>query len=154
MIYIRPSSRPVLGFSLAYDVSETVAMDLKEFRSVYILPMLHHATSYSAAASSKQNEAIIDKILKHWIAIFGTHNLFRSNNGGEFRKIFREMGEQLNINIRTTAVKPPWSNDIVGERNGVIGDMIEKVMSDVWPSLEVALACCISAKNSLLSSYG
>ena len=53
MRYIRPSSRPVLGFSLAHDVIETVAMDLKEFRSVYILPMLDHATSYSAAASSK-----------------------------------------------------------------------------------------------------
>ena len=133
----------MLGFSLVHDVNETVAMDLKEFRSVYILPMLDHAISYSATASSKQNEAIIDKILKHWIAIFGTHNVFLSNNGGE-----------LNINNRTTAVKPPWSNDIVGERNGVIGDMIEKVMSDVWPSLEVALACCISAKNSLLNSYG
>ena len=72
MRYIRPSSRPVLGFSLAHDVIERVAMDLKEFRSVYLLPMLDHATSYSAAASSKQNEAIIDKILKHWIAIFGT----------------------------------------------------------------------------------
>ena len=62
--------------------------------------------------------------------------------------------ERFNINIRSTSVKPPWSNDIVGERNEVTGDMIEKVMSDVWPSLEVALACCISAKNSLLNSYG
>ena len=31
---------------------------------------------------------------------------------------------------------------------------MEKVMSDVGCSLEVALAWCISAKNSLLNSYG
>ena len=32
--------------------------------------------------------------------------------------------------------------------------MMEKVMSDAGCSLEVALAWCISAKNSLLNSYG
>ena len=138
MRYKRPSSRPVLGFSLAHDVNEAVAMDLKQFRSVYILPMSNHTTRYSAAASSKQKEVIIDKILKHWIAIFGTHKLFLSHNGGEFREIFRGIGEQLNINIRTTAANPPWSNDIVGERNGVIGNMMEKAMSDVGLDLKLS----------------
>ena len=52
----RPSSRPVVGFSLAHDFNETVAMDLKQFWGVYIMLMVDHATRYSAVAivSSKQ----------------------------------------------------------------------------------------------------
>ena len=63
MRYKRPSSRPVVGFSLSHDFKETVAMDLKQFRGVYILHMVDHATRYSAAAiiSSKQKEVVIDK---------------------------------------------------------------------------------------------
>ena len=145
------------SFLLVHDFNETVAMDLKQFRGVYILHMVDHATRYSAAAiiSSKEKEVIIDKIFKHWIAIFGTPNLFRSDNGGEFNyELFREMGEQLNFNIKTTAAESPWSNSIVEKQNGVIENMMEKVMPDVGCSLEVALAWCISAKNALLNSYG
>ena len=131
-------------------------MDLKQCRGVCILHMVNHATRYSAAAiiSSKQKEVIIDKIFKHWIAIFGRPNLFLSDNGGAFNnELFREMGEQLNINIKTTAAESPWSNNIVEKQNGVIGNMMEKVMSDVGCSLEVALAWCMRTKNLLLNSY-
>ena len=93
--------------------------------------------------------------MEHWVEIFGTPNLFLSDNGGEFNnELFKEMGEQLNINIKATAAESPWSNSIVEKQNGVIGNMMEKVMSDVGCSLEVALAWCISAKNLLLNSYG
>ena len=69
---------------------------------------------------------------KHWVAMFGTPNLFLSNNGGEFNnELFRAMGEQLNINIKTTAAESPWSNNIVEKLNQVIGNMMEKVMLDV-----------------------
>ena len=64
--------------------------------------------------------------------MFGTPNLFLSNNGGEFNnELFRAMGEQLNINIKTTAAESPWSNNIVEKLNQVIGNMMEKVMLDV-----------------------
>ena len=96
MRYKRPSSRPVVEFSLAHGFNETVAIDLK-----------------------------------HWVAIFGTPT-FLSDNRGEFtNELFREMGKQFNINIKSTAAESPWSNDIVEKQNGVIGNMIEKVMSHV-----------------------
>ena len=64
--------------------------------------------------------------------MFGTPNLFLSNNGGEFNnELFRAMGEQLNINIKTTAAESPWSNNIVEKLNQVIGNTMEKVMLDV-----------------------
>ena len=93
--------------------------------------------------------------MEHWVEIFGTPNLFLSNNGGEFNnELFKEMGEQLNINIKATAAESSWSNSIVEKQNGVIGNMMEKVITDAGCSLEVALVWCISAKNLLLNSYG
>ena len=50
MRYKRPTSKPVTGFSLAHDFNETVVMEPKQFKGVYILHMLDHATRYSAAA--------------------------------------------------------------------------------------------------------
>ena len=56
----------MVGFSLAHDFNETMAMGLKQFRSVHILHMVDHATRYSAAAIISSNQkGIIDKILKH-----------------------------------------------------------------------------------------
>ena len=93
--------------------------------------------------------------MEHWVEIFGTPNLFLSNNGGEFNnELFKEMGEQLNINIKATAAESSWSNSIVEKQNGVIGNMMEKVITDAGCSLEVALVWCISAKNLLVNSYG
>lgn len=54
--------------------------------------------------------------------------------------MFREMIEQLNINIKTAAAESPWSDELVKEKYGVAGNMLEKVISDVRCSLEVAFA--------------
>ena len=60
----------------------------------------------------------------------------------------------VNNNVKTTGVESPWSNGIVEKHNGIIGNMMEKVLSDGGCSLEVALAQCLSAANALLNSYG
>ena len=89
------------------------------------------------------------------LSIPSKRKLFLSHNGGEFNnELFREMSEQLNINIKTTAAESPWSNGIAEKQNGVIGNIMEKVMSNVVSSFEITLAWCISAKYSLLDSYG
>ena len=147
----------MVGLSLAHDFNETVAMDLKQFKNVYILHLIDHATRFSVGAiiRSKHKEVIINKIFRHWLALFVTPNLFLSDNGGELNNdIFREMGEQLNINVKTTAAESPSSNGIVEKHNRIIGNIMEKVLLDVKCSLDVALAWCLSAKNSLLNSYG
>ena len=56
----RPSLRPVVGFSLAHDCNETVAMDLNQFRGVYVLHMVDHATRYSAVAIIKLKSEIFN----------------------------------------------------------------------------------------------
>ena len=60
MRYKRPRSRPVVGFSLVHDCNETVAMDLNQFRGVYILHMVDHATRYSAVAIIKLKSEIFN----------------------------------------------------------------------------------------------
>ena len=153
--YKKSNLRPIVGFSLAHDFNETVTMDLKPFRNVYIFHLIDHTTRYSAGAiiNAKRKEVVVDKIFKHWIALFGTTKLFLSDNGGEFNNdIFHEMGEQLNINVKTTGAESPWSNGIIEKHNGINGNMMEKVLSDVCYSLEVAW--CLSAKYGLLNSYG
>ena len=136
--------------------NEAVAMDLNQFRNVCISHFIDHTTRFSVGAiiHSKRKEIIIDKIFKYWIALFGTPNLFLSDNEGEFNNFFREMGEQRNINLKTTGAESPWSNGIVEKHNGIIGNMTGNVLLDVKCSLDVALAWCLSAKNSLLNSHG
>ena len=58
-------------------------MDPKPFRNVYIFHLIDHATRFSAGAiiSTKRKEITVDKIFKHWIALFGTPKLFLSDNG-------------------------------------------------------------------------
>ena len=79
-----------------------MAMDLNSFRNGYILHLVDHATRFSAEAMIYSKK----KDVKHWIALFGNPKMFLSNNGGEFNnEDFREMGEQLNINIHTTGAE-------------------------------------------------
>ena len=74
--------------------------------------LIDHATRYGAGAiiSTKRKQVIVNKIFKHWIALFGTPKIFLLDNGGDCKnEIFREMGEQLNINAKTTCEESPWS---------------------------------------------
>ena len=48
--YKKLNLRPIVGFSLAHDFNETVTMDLKPFRNVYIFHLIDHATRFSAGA--------------------------------------------------------------------------------------------------------
>ena len=95
--YKKPKSRAVVGFSLARDFNETVAMDVKQIKNNCILHLIDHATG--AIIHSKHKKVIIDKIFKHWIALFGTQNLFLSDNSGEFINVFREIGKQFRSNL-------------------------------------------------------
>ena len=110
----------MVTFSLALNFNETAAMDSKQFRYVYILHLVDHATRLSVGAIIQSYfnicilQVIINKIFKYWITLFGTPNFFLSDNGGEFNNnVFRELDEQLHINIKTTVAESPWSNGII-----------------------------------------
>ena len=76
--------------------------------------------------STKRKEVIIDKIFKHWIALFGTPKYFCQIMVESLTMtFFCEMREQLNINMETTGAESPWSNMVVEKHSRIIGNMME-----------------------------
>ena len=56
---------------------------------------------------------VIGSVFKHWIPLLGAPKKILSDNGSEFNKqVFRELGELLNIEVKTTGAESPWSNGI------------------------------------------
>ena len=59
------------------------------------------------------------------------------------------MNEKLNIEICTTAVESPFSNDIGEHHNLIVSETMEKTFVDEKYELEIALGWAVSAKNTL-----
>lgn len=154
----RPPDRPVVGFPLASEFNEVVAMDLKQLEpGVYVLHLIDHATRYSSGCiiHNKRKETIVEGILLYWVKWFGPPKKYLCDNGGEFvNDEVIDLAEKCNVTIKTTAAESPWSNGLCERHNAVIGSSIQKVRLDTGCSLSVALAWSISAKNCLCNVYG
>ena len=126
------------------------SMDLKFVDGKPFLHRIDNATRFSVAAAlkSKRAEEVVEKIFIHWISIFGCPQQILSDNGGEFNNgLVRELGENVNTEILTTAASSPWSNGITERHNAIIESMVNKVSDDTKCSLPVALAWSVSAKK-------
>ena len=153
----RPPPRPVTGLPLASTFQECVGMDLKFYKGNILLHLVDHATRLSASTiiSSKKPEEIIRGIFQNWISVYGTPGKFLTDNGGEFANHhFLSMCEGFNITVHTTAAESPWSNGLVERHNRTIAEMLDKMLSDTPCDMHIALAWCISAKNSLQNCHG
>lgn len=155
--YKRPVPRPIVGLPTATYFNETVAMDLKSVDQTLFLHLVDVASRYSAAVQvqNKNPNTIIAAIFHKWISVFGPPKSFLSDNGGEFvNEKFISMAENFNIRIKTTAGESPWSNGVVERHNGLLGESIRKIVSDVGCSFQIALDWATSAKNSLQNHNG
>ena len=153
--YKKTKPRPVVGFPMAKNFNETIAMDLKEWchnKKIWLLHIIDHATRYSVSCviSSKKKELIIKKIFKHWIGSFGYPKKILVDNEGEFcNEDFKSLCENFNIRVCTTAAESPWSNGLVERHNAILGLTVTKTLEDTKCDLELAVAWAVSAKNSL-----
>ena len=155
--FAKPPPRPVVGLPLATTFLECVGMDLKVYNGSFLLHCVDHATrlSMSVRIPSKQPRVILTALFKHFIGVWGTAEKFLSDNGGEFANTeFIEMCEKLNIRFILTAGESPFSNGLVERHNLVISDMLDKVLDDTDCGLDIGLAWCINAKNSLQNIHG
>ena len=154
----KPPLRPAVGFPLATEFNQTVALDLKcRGHDGYILHMIDHLTRYSSACliKNKRKETIVQAILEYWIRIFGFPKNFLSDNGGEFaNKQMVDLAEKYNIILKTTAAESPWSNGLCERHNGILNNNVNKIMSSGNFSLECAVHWAVAAKNSLANVYG
>ena len=135
---------PVVSFSLSKDFNDLLAADLKSI-------------SVESVVKSKKREEVVDAFIKHSVAIFRAPDKILSDNGAEYSNdLFHVLGEQFNINVKTTPGKPPWSNGIAEQHNAVLGRMVYKLMlskNRKYP-VEVILAWAVSAKNALHTCCG
>ena len=155
--YKKVQPKPVVGFPLASHFNEVVAMDIKELKGVKILHMIDHATRYSVAAilKNKESKEIISVVFRYWISYFGAPKSFLTDNGREFNnQEFRDMSQNMNIVVKTTAAQSPWSNGLNERHNGILGEMVTKTLEDGLCSMEVALGWSVSAKNTLHNVNG
>ena len=80
---------------------------------------------------NKESKEIITKVLRFWVSYFGAPDIFLTDNGREFdNEEFRDMAQNLNIVVKTTAAQSPWSNGLVERHNGVLGNMVKKTIED------------------------
>ena len=132
-------------------------MDIKEVNGNKVLHLIDHGTRYSVGVRipSKERSDIIRAIFKYWVAYFGTPGFILTDNGREFNnQSFRDMAQNLNIVVHTTAAESQWSNGLNERHNGILGEMVKKTIEDTHSSFEGALAWAISTKNILHCVHG
>ena len=153
----KPPPRPVVSIPLATRLNETVAIDLKVWGKCYFLVLVDVATRFCAARviRNKEGPTIMKGIFLSWITHFGAPKQIFSDNGGEFNnEEMKALGEAYNMKVLTTAAESPWSNGVCERLNGVIGNLVGKIIDDTECDVETALAWAVSARNALVNNSG
>ena len=93
--------------------------------------MIDH-TRYSASSVIRsKKKKVVDQIFSIWIKIFGYPQKILVDKGGEFDNTeFQDFCKNLDIKIKTTTAKSPWSNGMVEQHNGIIGESVLKITKE------------------------
>ena len=103
----------------------------------------------------KKARTIIDCFFRYWICLFGAPSKILTDNGCEFNNSeMRQLGESFNIKFLSTAAESPWSNGVCERLNGVLGDIVTRIIADNHCEVDIALAWAVSARNSLDNHSG
>jgi transposase InsO family protein len=157
-MYKKVPPKPAVGFPLATDFNQTVAVDLHELeKNVWYLHIIDEFTRFSAGAivNRKLPKVFVQEFILNWISIYGCPKSLFSDNGGEFNNNeTRDMCENLNIHVITTAAYAPFSNGLLEKHNHVLTEILLKVKHEKSCSWETALKWALNAKNSLVNVHG
>ncbi|XP_039900576.1 uncharacterized protein LOC120741662 [Simochromis diagramma] len=156
--YCKTKPRPAVGLPLASEYNETVAMDLHELEpNVWYLHIIDHFTRFSAGSIVKTKKAaeIVNSFIHTWISIHGAPRRLYTDNGGEFNNTdIRDMAENFNIEVKTTAGYSPWSNGLLERHNMTLTEILLKVKKERGCDWHTALDWALMAKNSMLNVHG
>ena len=153
-LYQKPPPRSIVGLPMASTFQECVAMDLEFYRGKILLHFEDHATRLSVIPP-KDLGIITKYIFKIWIQIYDSAEKFLTDNGGEFaNQELMDMCEAMNIIVKKTAAEAPFSNGLTERHNLILSEMLDRTLEDNKIDLELALAWCINAKNSLANVHG
>jgi len=156
--YKKEAPKPKTCIPMAERFNQTVALDLKFLETnEMVLHCIDLLTRFSAAiiVKNKTKEEIVNNFFLIWISIFGPPEQTLCDNGGEFcNQDFLDMCQNLNINMKSTAAFAPYSNGVVERHNGLLAEMVYKIVEDVGCSVKIALCWAVNAKNSMSNVYG
>ena len=151
--YKKQRPRPVVSMSMAKTFNDTLAMDLKIWKTgTYFLVLVDLATRFCRAIliHDKKAETIIHSIITHWISLFGAPRQILSDNGGEFNNDeMRAIADAFAIKLVCTAAESPWSNGVCERLNCILGVSVQKILHETQCDLSVALSWAVSARNAL-----
>lgn len=153
--YKRPVPRPVVGLPLATDFNETVAVDLNELEpGLWYLHVIDEFTHFSAG-SIKRSSEFVKKFLECWLSKYGAPKCLYSDNGGEFNNDeVRDMAENFNMGVKTTAAYSPWTNGLLERHNRTLTEIIPKIRAENDCDWETTLNWALMAKNALHIVHG
>ena len=139
--------RPLTTLPKCNDFNQIITLDLKLWKTVYILWMVCSFTRFikGVVIPNKEAETVVDAVIKNWNCNFGIPSTgYWCDNGTEFKNA--EMSEFCNksgLSIKFGPAYSPWANGI-NERNHASADkIIAKIMEDdkkITLSAAVALA--------------
>ncbi len=150
--------KPAVGLPLASQYNETVAVDLHELeQGVWYLHIIDQFTRFSAGSilTTKRSSEIVKHFLHDWISVHGPPQKLFSDNGGEFNNDeLKDMAENFNIEIKTTAAYSPWSNGLLERHNQTLNEIIMKVKTSNGCDWHTAMDWALMAKNTMQSVHG
>lgn len=154
--YARTPSRPVVSFPMATYFNEKVAMDLKYWRGKWILHLIDMWSRYTISIfiQRKKTTDVIDKIMSHWIGIFGVMGAIMTDNGGEFNSDeMREVASILNVKVCTSAGESPFQNGLCERVHSVTDMMLTKLEQDYKDVNEQSLLCWANMARNVLQMW-
>ena len=154
----RCPDRPAVAMAMATEFNEKVAIDLKHWKSGYILYMIDMFTRFTQAAfiTRKAPEQVINAIMERWVANFGVPAAILNDNGGEFVNAeMLALKSELNVVDVTTGAESPWQNGLCEKNHHTMDNILERIEADYTSlSMNAKLAWATMAKNSLMMVYG
>lgn len=153
--YSKPKQKPAVGLPT---YNETVAMDVHKLeQGVLYLHVIDHFTRFSAGSiiTSKKPKEIVKHFIHCWISVHGPPRRLFSDNGGEFNnEEMRDVAENFNTEVKTTAAYSPWSNSLLERHNHALTEILLKVKRDNGCDWKPALDWALMAKTSMHNVHG
>jgi len=155
----RGLARPVAALPKSTRFNQVVAMDLKKWRSQYLLYFVDEFSRLTVAKriARKHPKEVVDAFMGLWMACgYGIPEQIMVDNGGEFTaEEILEFSSRLNIKVNTTAGHSPFSNGVCERNHAVMDVMLEKlVYENPKTPIDQLIAWACTAKNAMCMFAG
>ena len=150
--------KPKVSLPLANDFNDTICLDLKIWpkynKIIFYIIDAFTRFCQSHVIPDKTPESVIEKLMDNWIMnLYGTPKNILTDCGGEFyNSKFKDMAQNLNIRLYSTAAESPYQNGICERNHSVTDRIVEKMLTDD-PSMTLGgeLSAATFAKNALIN---